>query len=277
MLLSRRLDDKEIQLKSQSLIFFQISGAGHEAILTAAGMLLKPGYDWFYPVLPRPRALPRARRHAVRDAARGRRLEGRSGLRRPPDAVALGPHGAATSCRSRARPARSACRRSAAPKPAGSTSASPTIPDREERFKHDEVTYVSLGDGSTSEGEFWESLNAACLTRLPVLFLVEDNGYAISVPVEVQTAGGDISKLVASFPGLLVRSIDGTDFPTCYRTHARGDRLRARRGADRRFVHAHVTRPYSHSLSDDERLYKTPDERAAEALRDPIVAARRLC
>ena len=122
----------------------------------------------------------------------------------------------------------------------------------------------------TSEGEFWESLNAACLTRLPVIFLVEDNGYAISVPVEVQTAGGDISKLVATFPDLLVRSIDGTDFPTCYRTMQEAvEYVRSRRGPA--FVHAHVTRPYSHSLSDDERLYKTPEERAAEALRDPIV------
>ena len=94
----------------------------------------------------------------------------------------------------------------------------PEIDGREERFKEDEVTYVSLGEGGTSEGEFWESLNAACLTALPVLFLVEDNGYAISVPVDVQTPGGDISRLVSSFPGLLVRSIDGTDFPTCYRT-----------------------------------------------------------
>jgi 2-oxoisovalerate dehydrogenase E1 component len=144
------------------------------------------------------------------------------------------------------------------------------IENRESQFHPDEVTYLSVGDGTTSEGEFWESLNAACLGRLPVVILVEDNGYAISVPVEVQTAGGDISKLVASFPGLFVQSIDGTDFPASYRAmRDAAAYARARKGPA--LVHAKVIRPYSHSLSDDEKLYKTADERAQEARRDPIV------
>ena len=145
----------------------------------------------------------------------------------------------------------------------------PTFPIANRAFHGDEIVFTSLGEGATSEGEFWEALSAACPRQLPVLFLVEDNGYAISVPVEVQTPGGDISRLVRSFPGLHVDSIDGTDFfgslramreaaPTCAR--ARGPAL----------VHAHVIRPYSHSLSDDEKLYKTPAEREAEARRDPL-------
>jgi 2-oxoisovalerate dehydrogenase E1 component len=143
------------------------------------------------------------------------------------------------------------------------------IPDRERFFHPDEVIFVSLGDGATSEGEFWEALNWTCLRRLPVLFLIEDNGYAISVPVEFQTAGGDISRLVRSFPNLHVDSIDGTDFPQSLRAMREAVAgVRARRGPA--FVHAHCIRPYSHSLSDDERLYKTPDEREAEARRDPI-------
>ena len=269
MVLSRRLDDKEIQLKGQSLIFFQISGAGHEAILTAAGMLLKPAYDWFYPYY-RDRALCLALGvTAVRHAARGRRIEGRSRLRRAADAVTLvrsiAEHRLGLEPHRHPVPAGDRLRRGGPALRAG-----PRDPGREGHFAPDEITYVSLGEGATSEGEFWESLNAACLTRLPVIFLVEDNGYAISVPVDVQTAGGDISKLVASFPDLLVRSIDGTDFPTCYRTMQEAvEYVRSRRGPA--FVHAHVTRPYSHSLSDDERFYKTPEERAAEALRDPIV------
>ena len=145
----------------------------------------------------------------------------------------------------------------------------PQIPDRDSRFHPDEITYVSLGEGATSEGEFWEALNTACTKSLPVLFLVEDNGYAISVPVEVQTPGGDISRLVRSFPGLHVDSIDGTDFFASLRTMREATAyVRARKGPA--FVHAHVIRPYSHSLSDDEKLYKPPAEREAEARRDPI-------
>jgi 2-oxoisovalerate dehydrogenase E1 component len=144
------------------------------------------------------------------------------------------------------------------------------IPDRDAHFKDDEIVYVSLGDGATSEGEFWESVSTACVRHLPVLFLVEDNGYAISVPVEVQTPGGDISRLVRSFPGMHVDSIDGTDFFASLRAMREATAyVRARKGPA--FVHARVIRPYSHSLSDDEKLYKTPAERAAEARRDPIV------
>ncbi len=128
---------------------------------------------------------------------------------------------------------------------------------------------MSVGDGTTSEGEFWEALNAACLKHLPVLFLVEDNGYAISVPVEMQTAGGDISRLVRAFPGLHVESVDGTDFVASYRVmRDAAAYVRARKGPA--LVHAHVTRPYSHSFSDDDKLYKTPAERQAEAARDPL-------
>ena len=144
-----------------------------------------------------------------------------------------------------------------------------TIPNREELFHGDEIVYTSLGEGSTSEGEFWEALNVACVRQLPVLFLVEDNGYAISVPVEIETAGGDISRLVRAFPGLHVESVDGTDFLASLRAmRTAAAYVRARKGPA--FVHAHVVRPYSHSLSDDERLYKTPAERDAEARRDPI-------
>jgi 2-oxoisovalerate dehydrogenase E1 component len=269
MLLSRKLDDREIQLKHQSQTFFQISGAGHEAVLVAAGLTLKPGYDWFYPYY-RDRALCLQLGMTPLDmllagvgaeddpSSHGRQMPshwGRANLNIVSQSSATCTQvvqavGAAEAGVIYSRVA--------------------AIPNRESRFESDEVVYVSLGDGATSGGEFWEGLNAACLRQLPVLFLIEDNGYAISVPVEFQTAGADISRLVRSFPGLHVESVDGTDFLSSLRAMREAAAyVRARKGPA--LVHAHVTRPYSHSLSDDERLYKTPAEREAEARRDPIV------
>jgi 2-oxoisovalerate dehydrogenase E1 component len=268
MVLSRKIDDKEIQLKNQSLIFFQISGAGHEAVLVAAGMHLRPGYDWFYPYY-RDRALCLVLGVTPLEmlmSGVGAKDDPSSGGRQMPSHW-CDPR---LNIVSQSSPTGTQCLQAIGACEAGLLYERVTgIEDREARFHHDEVTYLSVGDGTTSEGEFWESLNAACLGRLPIVYLVEDNGYAISVPVEVQTAGGDISKLVASFPGLHVQSIDGTNFVESYRAMQEATAYaRERRGPA--FVHARVTRPYSHSLSDDERLYKTTEERNAEAKRDPI-------
>jgi 2-oxoisovalerate dehydrogenase E1 component len=269
MVLSRRIDDKEIQLKNQSLIYFQISGAGHEAILVAAGLTLKPAYDWFYPYY-RDRALCLVLGVTPFEmflAGVGAKDDPASGGRQMPSHWGH----AGLNIVSQSSPTGTQCLQAIGAAEAALIYERVTsIEGRTDRFHHDEVVYLSVGDGATSEGEFWESLNAACLGKLPVVCVVEDNGYAISVPVEVQTAGGDISKLVASFPDLHVESVDGTDFVASYRAmSAAVAYARARKGPA--LVHARVTRPYSHSLSDDEKLYKTPDERAAEARRDPIV------
>jgi 2-oxoisovalerate dehydrogenase E1 component len=268
MLLSRRIDDKEIQLKNQSQIFFQISGAGHEAIGVAAGLALKPGYDWFCPYY-RDRALCLQLGMTPLDmllAAVGAKDDPSSGGRQMPS------HWGSPQLNiiSGSSPTGTQVLHGVGAAEAGVIyTRVREIPDREQRAHPDEVTYVSLGDGATSEGEFWEALNTACTKLLPVLFVVEDNGYAISVPVEVQTPGGDISRLVRSFPGLHVDSIDGTDFFVSLRTMRTAVQyVRERRGPA--FVHARVIRPYSHSLSDDEKLYKPTAEREAEARRDPI-------
>ena len=272
MLLSRRLDDKEIQLKNQSLIFFQISAAGHEAILAAAGLALRAGYDWFYPYY-RDRTLCLTLGVTPLEmllAAVGAKDDPSSGGRQMPS------HWGHRDLNivSQSSPTGTQCLQAVGCAEAG------VLYGRLEgltgaRFEADEVVYVSLGDGSSSEGEFWESLNTACTNRLPVVYLVEDNGYAISVPVEVQTPGGDLSRLVRGFPGLHVVDVDGTDFVASYA--AMRDAVayaRARKGPA--LVHASVIRPYSHSLSDDERLYKTPEQRAEEAARDPNARLRSL-
>jgi 2-oxoisovalerate dehydrogenase E1 component len=274
MVLSRKLDDKEIQLKNQSLIFFQISGAGHEAVLVAAGLSFRPGHDWFLPYY-RDRALCLALGVTPLEmllSAVGSKDDPSSGGRQMPSHWG----DAALHIVSGSSPTGTQCLHAIGAAEAGRYYQKvEAVEGREALFRDDEVVYLSVGDGTTSEGEFWESLNAACLERLPVVYLIEDNGYAISVPVEVQTAGGDISKLVASFPGLFVQRIDGTDFIESYRAMQEAVAYaRARKGPA--FVHATVTRPYSHSLSDDERLYKTADERTAESERDPIARMAQL-
>jgi 2-oxoisovalerate dehydrogenase E1 component len=268
MVLSRKIDDKEIQLKNQSLIFFQISGAGHEAVLVAAGMHLKPAHDWFYPYY-RDRALCLTLGMTPLEmllSAVGAKDDPNSGGRQMPSH--WGHKG--LNIVSQSSPTGTQCLQAVGCAEAGVLYQKITdIPKRETRFHSDEVVYVSIGEGTSSEGEFWESLNQACIGKLPVVYMIEDNGYAISVPVEVQTAGGDLSKLVSSFPGLFVQSIDGTDFLASYR--ATGEAIayaRARKGPA--LIHAKVVRPYSHSLSDDEKLYKTKEEREEEARRDPI-------
>src|SRR5262249_32913967 len=112
-------------------------------------------------------------------------------------------------------------------------------------------------------------MNTASNEKLPVFFMIEDNGYAISVPVEVQTAGGNVSKLLQNFPNLQIEECDGTDPVASYAACRRAvEYCRAGRGPA--LVHGHVIRPYSHSLSDDERLYRPDAERQKDAQRDPI-------
>ena len=277
MFLSRRLDDREILLKRQQKIYFQISGAGHEALLVAAGMVLKSGYDWFYPYY-RDRALCltlgmtpyeqllQAVGAADDPSSGGRQMPSHWGHKKLNIVTQSSPTGTqllqAVGC---AEAGRYFNRHpEAAKKAAGDYRAFKDV-----AFHGDEVVYVSCGEGSTSEGEFWEALNSACNLKLPVLILVEDNEYAISVPVEVQTAGGDISKLVAGFPNLHLAACDGTD-PVASYAALNNAVAYCRAGNGPALVHGKVIRPYSHSLSDDEKLYRPESERQKDAQRDPI-------
>ena len=277
MYMSRRVDDREILLKRQQKIFFQISGAGHEAIGVAAAMAMKPGYDWFFPYY-RDRALClalgatpcemllQAVGAADDPSSGGRQMPSHWGYQRLNVVTGSSPTGSqvlqSVGC---AEVSRYLANHPEAAKKAGGDYRQ----FKDVVFHGDEVTYVSLGDCTTSEGEFWEALNTAANLRLPMVFLVEDNEYAISVPVEVQTAGGNISRLVSGFPNFHFEELDGTDPVESYAAFARCV-ARCRAGEGPAFIHAHVIRPYSHSLSDDERLYRPDAERQRDAAHDPV-------
>src|SRR5713101_8051256 len=276
MYLSRRLDDREIQLKRQNKIYFQISSAGHEAVTAAMGLLLRPGADWIYPYY-RDRALCLMLGVTPLEMllqAVGAKDDPSSGGRQMPSHwghpkwnIVSKSSCTGTQFVQAVGAAEATLYYEAHPRALAQARKAPL--GEYVNYQRDEIVYVSAGDGATSEGEFWESLNAACAQKLPLLYLIEDNGYAISVPVEVQTAGGSISKLTRGFPSLHVAECDGTDPLESYAVCKEAiEYVRQRRGPA--LVHAHVTRPYSHSLSDDEKLYKTSEEREGEARRDPL-------
>ncbi len=277
MYLSRRTDDREVLLKRQQKIFFQISGAGHEALLVAAGMALKPGYDWFYPYY-RDRALCLALGQTVEEQllqSVGAASDPSSGGRQMPSHWSI----RRLNIVSQSSSVTTQCLQAVGCAEAGRyLSKHPAAAEQRQgdysafkatQFHGDEVVYVSLGEGATSEGEFWEAMSSASSMRLPVLFVIEDNGYAISVPVEVNTPGGNISRLVANFPNFYFAEVDGTDPIESYAAFSQAVQ-HCRSGKGPAFVHGHVIRQYSHSFSDDENLYRSKAERERDAALDPL-------
>lgn len=277
MYLSRRTDDREIVLKRQQKIFFQISCAGHEALLVAAGMAMRPGYDWFFPYY-RDRAICLALGNTVEDQllqAVGAASDPASGGRQMPSHwsspslhIVSPSSSTATQCL-HAVGCAEAGRYLAKHPEAAAKHDGDYRQFKDVVFHGDEVTYVSIGEGATSQGEFWEALNTASNGKLPIVFVIEDNGYAISTPVEANTPGGNISHLIANFPNFHFAEVDGTDPIASYNAMVEAVAY-CRAGKGPAVVHGHVIRPYSHSLSDDERLYRTVAELEADALKDPI-------
>jgi 2-oxoisovalerate dehydrogenase E1 component len=277
MYLSRRLDDREILLKRQQKIFFQVSGAGHEALQVGAGLALRPGYDWFFPYY-RDRALCLALGVTPTEMllqAVGAGTDTASGGRQMPMHFSSRKLNIVTTSSSTTTQLLHAVGCAEAGRYfSRHPDAAAKVPGdyrefRDVTFHGDEVALACLGEGSTSQGEFWEAINTASNQKLPVIFCVEDNGYAISVPVEVNTPGGNISRLVANFPNFHFAEIDGTDAEECLHAfQAAAEHCRA--GLGPAFVHGHVVRPYSHSLSDDDKLYRSAAEREADAMRDPL-------
>ncbi len=281
MFLSRAVDDREILLKRQQKIFFQISAAGHEALQVGAALALKPGYDWFFPYY-RDRALCLTLGVSPYDMllqAVGAADDPASGGRQMPTHWSSRPLHIVSTSSSTATQLLHAVGCAEAGRyfsrhPEAAIKAPGDYREfHDVEFHGDEVVLATIGEGSTSQGEFWEALNTASNQKLPVIFMVEDNGYAISVPVEVNTPGGNISRLVANFPNFFFAEIDGND-PVASLRAFRQAAAHCRAGRGPALVHGHCVRLYSHSLSDDDKNYRAAAERQADALCDPIARMR---
>lgn len=267
--LSRKIDDAEITMKKQSKAFFQISGAGHEGILSATSIILKPAYDYFLTYY-RDRALCLGlgmTPYEMLCQANGNIGDKASHGRQMPAHFAHSDLNIVS---------RSSCTGSQFLQACGTAEAGKFFEkiskdgvDHSHSYHKDELVYVSCGDGTTSQGEFWEGMTTACVNKLPVMFMVQDNGFAISVPTFVQTPGGSISKCLEGMPGLKVFECDGTCPIDSYDTVKQAEEY-IRSGNGPALVHAHVTRPYSHSLSDDHAFYRTKEELEQEAKIDTL-------
>jgi 2-oxoisovalerate dehydrogenase E1 component len=264
-LISRALDERCIALTRQSRAFFQISAAGHEALLTATARSLRAGHDWFFPYYrdqPLVLALGMTPTELLLQSVGAATDPSSSGRQLPCHWSDVARHIVTPSS-----PTGSQCLPAIGCAEAGRyILAHPGMPDCV--AEPDEITYVSLGEGATSEGEFWESVNAATLLRLPVLFVVADNGYAISVSRQEQAAA-PISELLVGFRDLQVCTVDGTDYFATRRAVA-DVVARLRTGEGPALVHARVTRPFSHSSMDDQKRYRLAEELEADDRVDPI-------
>jgi 2-oxoisovalerate dehydrogenase E1 component len=262
---ARAIDERELTLQKQNKVFFEISGAGHEALGLGLARSLRPGQDWFFPY--------------YRDLALV------LGLGVTPEDVLLQAVGSADDPSSGGRQmpshwgaadlhvvTQSSPTGSQLPGAAGCAEATRYLADHPGLpgcSHHDgELTYVSLGEGACREGEVWESISAACTLSLPLLIVVADNGWAISVPARDQ-APAPIDQLLTGFPGLQIYDLNGADY---FATRRVGERATAwvRSGSGPALIHAQVPRPLSHSSQDTQSKYRDPDDLAAEALNDPI-------
>jgi 2-oxoisovalerate dehydrogenase E1 component len=281
MFLSRAVDDREILLKRQQKIFFQISAAGHEALQVGAALALRSGYDWFFPYY-RDRALTLSLGVTPYDMmlqAVGAASDPASGGRQMPThwssrALHIVSTSSSTATQLLHAVGCAEAGRFFSRHPEAAAKAEGDYRQfHDVDFHGDEVVLACIGEGSTSQGEFWEALNTASNQKLPVIFMVEDNGYAISVPVEVNTPGGNISRLVANFPNFHFAEVDGNDPLACLQAF-QAAAMHCRAGRGPALVHGHCVRLYSHSLSDDDKLYRSAAEREADALCDPIARMR---
>ncbi len=267
MVRARELDEAEIRLRRQGAFQFQLSCSGHEAIQAVAAKLLRPGKDWFYPYY-RDRTFVYGLGMTPADLFRqplGKRTDPSSGGRQMPNHFAAPELNIVSQSSPTGTQFLQAVGTAEVNKIVRSLPPNPSLPPCSE----DEVVYVSSGDGATSQGDFYEAISAASLNKLPVLFVIQDNGYAISVPTEVQTPGASISRTFSDFPGLFVREIDGVDVLDCF--DGLGEAIaHCRSGKGPALVHARVVRLKPHSDSDDDSSYRSNLEKEEDEKRDPL-------
>ncbi|MFI5144909.1 MAG: thiamine pyrophosphate-dependent enzyme [Ignavibacteria bacterium] len=261
MLLTRFTDDRIDTLIKQGKATFLISGSGHEAIQVAIAMAMKGGKDWFFTYY-RDNGIATALGLTSTDIFRhimGKATDSFTGGRQMP--MHLGSK---------------ALRMPTASSPTGTQYLQAVGAAMSSVYrKTDEVVYVGGGEGSTSEGEFFEAINWAARAKLPAIFVIQNNGFAISVPIEQQTAGGSVYKVIGGFEGLHRFHIDGTDFMESYATAQEAVRL-ARAGEGPSFIYADVVRLRSHSASDMQEKYRSKEEIERDRLKDPIVQMEKL-
>jgi 2-oxoisovalerate dehydrogenase E1 component len=261
MLLSRLLDEKSIVLYKQNKCHFQISCAGHEAVQVAASKVFRVKQDWFYPYyrdmalcvglgMTSEELMMNAINRVGDPNSHGRMMPmhyGHKDLRIVPQSSPTGTQflqavGCALGSKMK---------------------------------KLDEVVYVSAGEGTCAQGDFHEALNWASRDKLPVVFLIENNNYAISVHISEQLSGQSVAKLAKNYENLFSVEVNGSDlresFGVLKMAH---DRARAGEGPS--LIEAHVPRLLSHSISDNHLKYRTAEDIAEEQLRCPLKTTRSL-
>ncbi len=262
MVTARRLDEKMLIMLKQGKSFFQIGCSGHEAAQLAAATVMRPGEDWAYPY--------------YRDAALCLGL----GMTAKEQLLCFLAKADDPNSGGRQMPQHYGHKelRIVSQSSATGTQFLQAVGSGMTRKwdKTKEIVYVSCGEGSTSQGDFHEALNWASREKVPVIFHVEDNEYAISVHISEQTAGGSVYSMVSGYQNLARFDVDGTDF---FETHLAFKKAaeRARKGKGPTVIISHVVRLLSHSSSDDQRKYRTEDELSEDQAKDPITRFEQMC
>lgn len=262
MILARKLDDREMTLLKQGKAFFHIGCSGHEAAQLAAANNMKPSVDWAYPY--------------YRDAALclGLGMSGKDQL------LAFLAKDADPSSGGRQMPqhyGNKDLRIVTQSSPTGTQFLQAVGCSMSRKWeKSKEIVYVSSGEGSTSEGEFHEALNWSSREKLPVIFHIQDNGYANSVPVSDQIAGSSVFDMVSGYENLAKYDVDGTNF---FETNLAFQQAadRARKGKGPSVIVSRVVRLLSHSSSDDQRKYRSEKDLELDMARDPIIKFEKDC